>query len=71
MSNKDYDNPPLAIRSPEGLIDLLFDEIDWIRSHKGNTTRANVIARMSETILSSYRFLNPHSDEIQNGTDDL
>lgn len=43
------------IRDSAGLRDALFDEIDAIRSGKGNPTRANAVAKIAAVIVDSVR----------------
>lgn len=51
---EDIELPPIATTA-EGLRDALFDEINQLRSGKGNIQRAKVIAQLAHRIIEAAR----------------
>jgi hypothetical protein len=44
-----------VVRNSAGLRDVIFDEIDAIRSGKSNPTRANAVAKLASTVVETVR----------------
>lgn len=56
---KKHKHPEPIVRTTIGLIDALYDELDWLRNRKISTSRANATARIAEVIASIQRFNTP------------
>lgn len=57
-------------RSTSGLCDMLFDELDLLRNNESDAKRANTIAKMASTIVSTKK-LELEAARILHGITDI